>query len=92
MAYRLTLTEQDMKTVDFVGERYNWSEALQGIYRRCETTTGHDGDTYLIPEHEAWVLRDAFDADTEGGHCMFPMLDGSSDLARKLWKFWESIV
>lgn len=80
--YHLELTEDDLNTIHFVGGRYSWSEALSqfGI-----------GDNPMM-EHEAWSLSEAFEADTEGGHSPFPMLRHDSDLATKLFSFWDSIV
>ena len=82
MAYTLTLTEEDIQTIAFVGGRYAWSDALTGL---------DVGDNELA-EHEAWELSEAFHRDTEGNHSPFPMLDERSDLATKLYEFWESIV
>ncbi len=45
---------------------------------------GTDDDGALeLSEPEAWGL---------GGHSAFPMLDPRSELAAKLYTFWESIV
>lgn len=83
MAYTLHLTAEDMETVQFVGNRYSWADA---ILDHCE-----EGDNE-IPEHVAWELQGRFEEDTEGGHSYFPMLDGRSDLAEKLYNFMMSIV
>ena len=77
----LTLTEEDVDTIAFVGGRYGWSDAL-------DTYDVGDND---IPEHEAWEIRDAIDSDMEGGHNAFPMLDTRSELAGKLTDFYQSI-
>ena len=82
MTYRLELTDDDMRSIDFVGLRYGWSAALG----RLEVGTND------LAEHEAWVLRDACEAGTIGGHSLFPMLDPRSMLADKLNRFLESIV
>ncbi len=83
--YRLTLTDDDCNTIRFVGGRYEWSNALlaEGL--------GIPGE-HEIPEHVAWSLNEAFEADTEGGHSYFPMLDSRSDLAHKLYTFMDAIV
>lgn len=83
MAYKLELTESEIDTINFVGGRYCWSEALR---RLC-----HEGLNEL-PEHVAWELLEAFNCDCEGGHNFFPMLDHWSDLAAKLFKFRDSII
>lgn len=84
MAYRINLTEEDIDTIDFVGHRYAWSEALQGL--------ASEPGELVLAEHEAWELAEAFESDCEGGHSMFPMLDTDSDLYRKLWAFLDRIV
>lgn len=82
MAYKLTLTDSDFDTIAFVGDRYCWSAALLRLANIGEND---------IPEPDAWDIRDAFEADTEGGHSPFPML-GASDLRDKLVSFWDGIV
>ena len=81
MAYTLTLTNDDIRTISFVGGRYAWSDALRGM----------DTGTHELTEPEAWELSEAFESDTEGGHSPFPML-GPIDLRDKLNRLWESIV
>lgn len=81
-AYTLTLTEEDVSTIAFVGGRYSWSDALRGL------EAGDNG----LAEHEAWEIAEAFEADTEGGHSPFPMLDGRSALYGTLRGFWDSII
>jgi len=80
--YTLTLTSGDVYDIAYLGNRYCWSESLSSL---------GEGEN-KIPEHEAWEIKDAFEQDTEGGHSFFPMLDHSSDLARKLFAFMEEIV
>jgi len=93
MSYRLELTDDDWHTIDFVGHRYHWSEALQVELARSEVDEEvHDTcRVYDIPEHIAWTLNDAFDADTEGGHSMFPML-ADCPLRERLIEFWQGVV
>lgn len=82
MTYKLNLTHDDIQTIAFVGHRYCWSEALWHL----------DDGEHDISELEAWAIREAFEADTEGGHSPFPMLDPRSELADKLYRLWDSIV
>lgn len=81
--YNLHLTDDDIRTIDFVGYRYAWSSWLQD---NCQT-----GDNEL-PEHVAWELQEAFESDTNGGHSMFPMLDHSCNLAEKLFRLLDAII
>lgn len=88
MAYTLTLTAEDWQTIRFVGGRYAWADALLGLTPEDEDTTTR----FTLPEVMAWALVEAFDADTEGGHGMFPLLDPRSALYDKLTRFRGSIV
>lgn len=98
MSYTLILTDDDWRTIHFVGGRYSWSAALLKHYNGG--TVCHDEDCDMadgthrirLREHEAWALQEAFEEDTEGGHSMFPMLACDSELYGKLSRFLESIV
>lgn len=87
--YTLKLTREETDSVDFVGHRYSWSAALQKLLAYDD-----DGEPEEISlrEHEAWELLSEFEADTEGGHSFFPMLDHGSELARKLFAFMDEVV
>lgn len=80
--YKLHLTETEMNDIAFVGYRYCWSNALLDHCIEGENE---------IPEHIAWELREAFEADTEGGHSFFPMLDSRSELCEKLVTLYLAI-
>ena len=82
MPYTLTLTAEDVQTIQFVGGRYGWSHSLRGM----ETGTNE------ISEADAWEIKDAITEDTFGGHSLFPMLDHRSDLASNLLDLLDSIV
>lgn len=82
MSYRLTLTAEDIEAIAFAGDRYSWSEALSRL----------DVGENEISEAEAWELVRAFEADTEGGHSPFPLLEPRSRLHERLMVFWTSIV
>ena len=81
-AYAIILTEDDVNTIAFVGNRYAWSEALLAL----------EAGENKLTEPEAWSIKGAFERDTEGGHSLFPMLDARSDLAAKLIAFLNAIV
>ncbi len=82
MPYSITLTAEDVQTIQFVGHRYGWSHSLRGM----ETGTNE------ISEADAWEIREGILEDTEGGHSLFPMLDHHSDLASNLLDLLDSIV
>lgn len=89
--YTLTLDAQDLETISFIGHRYCWSEKLSRMsYFGEEQENG--SVVFKFPENIAWEIVDAFDADTEGGHQYFPMLDPRCDLARKLFAFLASVT
>jgi len=80
--YQLELTENDIKTIAFVGNRYQWSSVLQNM------NAGNND----IPEHIAWDIKSSIEADMEGGHDAFPMLDTRSELCDKLYNLYQSII
>jgi hypothetical protein len=100
MSYKLTITPEDWQTIRFVGYRYAWSDALIGNLKmtsaECIAHSVDDCDEgthiYTLTEPLAWDIQSAFEADTEGGHSMFPMLAPDSDLYAKLQAFVNSIV
>lgn len=81
MAYKLTLTANDVTTIAFVGDRYCWSEALSDL---------EEGENTLT-EAEAWEIQDSIEADTDGGHSPYPML-AVGDLMDKLDTLCQEIV
>lgn len=81
--YTLQLTADDIQTIHFVGHRYQWSAWL--------SEHASEGENRLA-EHETWEFREACEADAQGGHSLFPMLNPRSDLADKLGALLESIV
>ena len=81
-AYLLTLTDADIETIAFVGDRYSWSDSLRSLVA---------GDN-VMSEPEAWSIRDAIEQDMIGGHDAYPMLDRDSTLCLKLHNLYQSIV
>lgn len=83
--YVLIIDADGADAITFSGYRYHWSKALESL--GCDTEGIHH-----IPEHEAWELNDAFEADTEGGHGYFPSLAQDSELAQNLFSLMGEIV
>lgn len=81
-AYTLALTDEDVRTIAFIGDRYAWSNALRVL----------EAGENQIAEREAWRIVEAFANDTGGGHSPFPMLDPRSPLYERLIAFWTSVV
>jgi hypothetical protein len=89
MAYQIHLTAEDIQTIEFVGGRYAWSDALLNFAPSIE-----EGERYAyleLAEHEAWELVEAFEQDTEGGHSMFPML-ADCPFRERLIEFYNTVV
>lgn len=82
MAYTITLTEEDTKTIDFIGSRYLWSEACSVL----------DVGVNELTESEAWELSEAINEDLEDHRGMLPLLSPSSSLYTKLIDFIDSIA
>lgn len=80
--YTIELTEADVATLEWVGDRYGWS---------AEFPVREVG-RHLLGEAEMWEWKEAVEADMLGGHPAFPCLDLDSDLFLKLLTLWEAIV
>jgi hypothetical protein len=96
MGYRLTLTREERKAIDWVGERYSGAPKLKEIVCKCidddedDVWEGPDVITVVIPEHHAWELEEAVEEDMEGNHEPWPCF--SADLYIKLEEFRSRIV
>lgn len=93
--YRLTLTAEERRAFDWVGDRYStgtdWANLLcfdcERTNETCVVAWGTEGDiTFLIPEPVAWELREL--ADSEDGR--FPLF--GPELVAKLEEFLDRIV
>ena len=90
--YSIKLINSEVSDIFFVGKRYCWSSKLIELINEFSEEVEDEGTIIKMPEHKAWELRESFDMDTEGGHSFFPMLDQRSDLAKKLYTFYESVI
>jgi len=80
--YTLDLTQDDLSTISFIGNRYSWSQSLLHLEEGKNS----------IAESQAWEIKDAIEEDMVGGHDAYPMLDTHSELCDKLHKFYVEIV
>ena len=80
--YTLTLNENDVDAINFIGYRYDWSQTLRKI-------GAHSGDN-IIPEHKAWEFVNAVYSDTDNGLTKIPL--AGRTLAEKIWSFCYHIV
>lgn len=100
MSYKIRLTQDDIKSLDFVGYRYDCGMLLleQILINGNLTYDDKDQDdpdyaygfTATIPEHTAWDMRDRIDNDTENRNTDHPLLGGL--LWAKLTALYDSIV
>ena len=88
ITYTIELTNDDIKDINWVGDRYRWSLGLLNVIYFDD----NDKPICQMEEWEAWGLKEEFDRDTWGGHMFFPLLHPRSKLATKLYDFMESIV
>jgi hypothetical protein len=87
MAYTITLTESEMKTLGWMAARW---EAPSNLFESMNAETEHENGsvTYTIRESDAWAINEiAFDPDSG-----FVCLNWSSSLGAKILNFLESIV
>lgn len=83
MPYRITLTEEDCRAIDFAGGRYGWSLAFPAPA---------EPGTHEIAEHDLWEWCEAVEEDMQGGHAPFPLLDPDSDTYRKFYRLYDSRI
>jgi len=73
--YTLTLTADERRAFDWVGDRYN-SGKVASLLRDCipeDREWSDDGDiTFTIPEHIAWEINEL--AEEEGRRILLGML------------------
>lgn len=88
--YFLTLTQEDIDSISFVGDRYCWSDWLNK--KTTDLNEGEEETILKLQEHEAWEFNEEVHKDMEGNHSPFPMLDPGSMLYEKLVDLIYSIV
>ena len=81
-AYRIILTPDELRAVEFARGRYAWPDMLSAH-------AAEDG-AVAFTESEMWQWADDVDSDAEGGHSPFPL--ASPSLVEKLQDFYDSRV
>ena len=75
--YSLTLTADERRAFDWVGDRYN-SGKVASLLLDCipeDREWGDDGDiTFAIPEHVAWEIRELAEEEDYSWACFAPPL------------------
>lgn len=89
--YKLTLTYDERRAFQWVGDRYNSGPIYRLLCCECEQTPDVEHDenvdiTFAVPEHIAWQIRDL----AEEEDSMWPCFNGT--LTLKLNKFLSEIV
>lgn len=89
--YQLTLTADERRAIDWVGNRYAHGNDLYSALCDCPCQTPEDADwdadcdiTYHVPEHVAWAIGEVIDADN-----LACFGDG---LREKLYRFQGQII
>lgn len=72
----LDITNQDLDTICWVGDRYCWSAVLGKHF--------FEEGTQELTVEDATEIVEEFKADMEGGHQAFPCLQKGSALHRKI--------
>lgn len=90
MSYQLTLTRDERKAIDWIGNRYGHGDDLFHALVVCDNTGGNWDDpidiTYTIPESVAWTIQDI------GEECDYQWDCFAPELASKLDQFCQKIV
>lgn len=90
--YNLTLTSEERKAIDWIGNRYATGyELYHLLFVRCEQSPEEDWDfdgdlTFMIPEYVAWEIQDL--AEQEGN--LWPCF--ADEFKQKMISFIDSII
>ena len=90
--YKLTLTKEERKAIDWIGNRYFHGNNLRSyLIRKCEFPdilqwNSEEDATFLIPENIAWQIRAGFEDENFEFACF------SDELKTKLIQFCDQIV
>jgi hypothetical protein len=84
-AYTLELTKEESDAIFWHGDRYGFTDLL---CKHLHLKTEDENGPWIaeLEEHEAWELKEAWEADGETLAC------GSRDLIEKILLFMEKIV
>ncbi len=89
--YSLTLTKEERKAIDWVGDRYANGNGLYSALYLSDTSPEIEWDsdqdiTFALPEWSAWEIKCIAEEDNYSWPCFAP------NLANKLTTFVEAIV
>jgi hypothetical protein len=95
--YRLTLDRDDIRALDFIGNRYSIGSDLYNLlinaYIMYEDPEDPDmGFTVELTECEAWQVIEFLNDDTENLTTSHPLLSSSSNLWEGLMSLYNSVV
>ena len=90
MTYTLTLTKQERRAFDFVGDSYNAHDVARLLRLHCCPDylewSGDYNITFTIPEHIAWQICELAEEEDNLWPCF------SDDLNAKMVAFTEAVV
>jgi len=97
MAYKLMLTSQERRAVDFIGYRYsNGDDLYDALWGCCraepegeEWGSGADIE-FTVPEHIAWRIAENAQLEDGDSEYTFPCFSG--DLTAKMQEFCWNII
>ena len=88
--YTLTLTIDERRAFDWLGDRYGTGEPIAATLRGClpdDAEWTQPGDiTFLVPEHEAWLIAARAWDEGDLWPCFAP------ELALRMTAFTSSLV
>ena len=97
MAYKLMLTSQERRAVDFIGYRYsNGEDLFAALWTECTAEPeGEEWDsdsniTFDVPEHIAWRIAENAQLEDGDSEYTFPCFSG--DLNEKMQEFCWNII
>lgn len=87
MAYRIRITDDEMDSLSYIGERYEYASVLvDALEPSPDFEETSNGDVYTLSESDAWEFAEA--VEEEDGH--LPLLGG--ELRAKVQTLLDNIV
>ncbi len=87
--YSILLKIDDIKAIEWVGNRYSWGIALSKILEVDDDSQEYRIGHYSLAEHEAWEIVDSMFSD-DSAFC--PCLAEDSNLAQEMFRLEQEVV
>lgn len=93
--YKLNLTYNERRAIDFCGDRYFCGDDLFKVLTKYHINAAEDWRekkdiTFELPEYAAWEIKEFIDLDTDELKTNFPLF--GAELSKKLITFYEEII